>query len=165
MAVASMIQGDQYFNGNVGMKTLSPPAGCITNAAIEALAGIDATKVDHQHRMVYSQPNTTATSETRMLFVCYGATGTVIAFRAGSIVAALTTATVTLDLKKNGTSILTGVITLDNANTARVVEAATISSASLVTGDVLEVVITATAGGGTLPTGVFCSLTVNEEAQ
>jgi hypothetical protein len=68
---------------------------------------------------------------------------------------------VTVDLRKNGTTVLSAVITLNNANTARVAVAGALSVTTLVAGDVLEVV-TATAGGGTLATGVFAIVTVNE---
>ncbi len=86
-----------------------------------------------------------------------------MSFKAGSIVVCLTPATVTLDLKKNGVSILTAVITLDAANTPYVVEAAAIATATLVAGDVLTVVIDETAGGGTVATGVFCELEIDED--
>lgn len=166
MAQPTRVEGDLYINGNLSSKTATPAAGSIVNASVASNAGISATKVQHQHRHVFTQPNTSATSETKAIYVCYGATGTVIAFSAGSIAAAVGAATVTVDLKKNGSSILTAVITLDNANTARVVEAGTLTgSTSLVAGDLLEVVTVATAGGGTLPTGVYAVVTINEDAQ
>lgn len=164
MAAPSRIEGDVYVNGTLTGKTLAPSAGCVVDASVSASADIAATKVNHQHRAVFAQANSSAASETRVIYVCYGASGTVVAFSAGSIAAAVGAATVTVDLKKNGTSILTGVITLDNANTARVVEAGTLTgSNSVVAGDVLEVVTVATAGGGTLPTGVFAAATINEK--
>jgi hypothetical protein len=133
---------------------------------IKSAAGVEATKLEHQHRIPYAQPNTTATTETRVLYVCYGLTARVIDFRAGSIVACIGAATITLDVKKNGTTILSSVLTLNNANTARVAVAAALSgSPTLVAGDVLEVVVTATAGGGTIGTGLFANLTVEEDAR
>jgi hypothetical protein len=145
---------------------LSLPGGLICpgpatfRGAMNAGAGanLSPSAMQHEHRAVYAQPNAAATTETKVLATVRGATGTLKSFVAGSIVAALTTATVTLDLKKNGTTVLSAPITLDNANTARVVEAATISNATLTAGDVLEVVATAAASGGTLPTGVFAEL-------
>jgi hypothetical protein len=122
---------------------------------LTAAANITPAAMQHEHRAVFNQPNTTATSETKVIATIVGATGTLKSFRAGSIVAALTTATVTVDLKKNGASVLSAPITLDLANTARVAEAGTISGATLSAGDVLEVVTVATASGGTLPTGLF----------
>lgn len=159
------ITEDMTFTGNcrfINQPTF--PDGGVTNAKVSASAAISASKLQHQHRVKFDQPNTSATSETRVIYRCYGATGTIKEFAAGSIAIAAGAATVTLDLKKNGTSVLSGVITLDTGNTARVAELASLSGTSLAAGDVLEVVTVATAGGGTLPTGVFASLTVEEDA-
>lgn len=129
-------------------------AGSVGDSQIAATAGIQATKLTHDHIRSHSQPNTTATTETRGIYVARNA-GTVVELSAGSIVANIGAATVTVDLKKNGVTILSGVVTLDNANTARVVEMGTISGASYAAADFFETVITATAGGGTLATGVY----------
>ena len=94
----------------------------------------------------------------------YGTTGTVVAFEVGSVTACTGDSTITVDLHKNGASILTGVITLDSANTAYIVEAGTLSSATLADGDVLEVVVNATVGTGTLGNGVFASCIIREDA-
>ena len=160
----SRFEGDAYFAGNLGAKTFSPPAGSITNAAVAALAGIDSTKLEHQHRVGWSQANVTAAAETRVVYVCYGTAGTILDFRAGSIAKAVGDSTVTVDLRKNGTTVLSSVITLDSGNTNRVVEAGTISSGTLVAGDLLEVVIAVSAGTGTLATGVYAQAVINEDA-
>lgn len=97
------------------------------------------------------------------MFACYGTTATVLQFAAGSIAKAVGDSTVTIDLKKNGSSILSAVITLDSGNTNRLLETATLSSTALVAGDWLEIVITATVGTGTLPTGVFVRLLLDED--
>jgi hypothetical protein len=131
-----------------------PPPGTILDADVSAGAGVQYTKLQQLRPAVYSQ-NGTAASATIPIGVVYGATGTLVSIKAGSIAACAGAATITVDLKKNGSSVLTAVITLDNANTARVMEAGTFSSTSLVTGDFLELVITATAGGGTLGTGLL----------
>ena len=161
----SRFEGDAYFAGNLGAKTFSPPAGSITNAAVAALAGIDSTKLEHQHRVGWSQANVTAAAETRVVYVCYGTAGTILDFRAGSIAKAVGDPTVTVNLRKNGTTVLSSVITLDSGNTNRVAEAGTLSVTTLAAGDVLEVVVAVSAGTGTLPTGLFASVTVEEDAQ
>lgn len=156
---------DVFVNGTLSSIALAIPNLTVTNAMVSATAAIAHTKLQHQHRIGYAQPNTAATSETRALYVCIGLTGTILSIKAGSIVAAVGGATVTLDVKKNGTTVLSSVITLDNANTARVVEAGTLSVTALAAGDLLEVVTVATTGGGTLPTGVYLALTLAEDAQ
>lgn len=139
------------------------PAASITNAAVSATAAIDATKLEHRHRITYAQPNTSAADETIVIYNAKAA-GTVNAFSAGSIAIAVGAATCTFDLKKNGTTILSAVITIDSGNTNYVAEAGTISSAAYVAGDTFTVVIDGTAGGGTLPTGVFCVAEFEEAA-
>jgi hypothetical protein len=162
---ASRLDGDFHVAGNLSANTITIPDGAISNAKVVASAGIAASKMQHQHRAGYGQPNSAATTETRSIAVVFGATGTLFDFRAGSIAKAVGDSTVTIDLKKNGASVLNTIITLDSANTNRLAEAATFSAASLAAGDWLEIVVTATIGTGTLPTGVFASLTWNEDYQ
>ena len=147
-------------------KSFDCPDGAIRNAAIPSSEQIDADKLKHQHHREYSQPNTAATTVTIPLHVARFA-GTLKQFVAGSIAACIGAATVTLDLKKNNTSVLSSILTLDNANAARVVEAATLNPALVdyVAGDFFELVITATAGGGTLATGLHASAVFNEGSQ
>ena len=57
-------------------------------------------------------------------------------------------ASVTVDLKKNGTSILSGVVTVTNATPSRTKQNATIASPSLVDGDVLSMALTVSSSTG-----------------
>lgn len=156
------INDNLFVNGPLSCLQFSPPAGCITDAAVSSASPLQTSKTQHRTHAKWGQPNTTATTETRTVYVNNGTTGTLIGFRAGSIVACLSTASITVDLKKNGTSMLTGVITLNSSSVARVAQAAALASSALVAGDWLEVVITATAGGGTLGTGFFCEAIIDE---
>lgn len=165
MSNPSRIVGDQYFANTVTLKEVVLPAGCVGDAEIEDGAGIDADKLEHIHVRTYAQPNTAATSETRVIHYTVGAEGTIRSFHAGSIAKAVGDSTVTVDLKKNGTSVLSAPITLDNANNNYLGEAGTISDAALTIDDALSLVIMATAGTGTLPTGVFAHVTLAEDAQ
>ncbi len=158
------------FSGRVQF-TLMPvfPDGGVTNAKVADSAGIDQSKLQHQHRPFYTQPNTTATSVTIPIWRVYGATATLIELAVGSEAIAVGAATVTVDLQKSTgggafATVLTGILTLDTANTARVAEIAAITTAGAVAGDLFQLVITATAGGGTLPTGLFVFLTLKEDA-
>lgn len=160
----SVHQGDLFVNGNFRATSMTMAGGVIANAQVAAGAGIDTTKLNHRHHFRFSQPNTTATTETKAIGRVYGATGTLVAFYVGSIGIMAGAATVTVDLKKNGATMLSAVVTLNNANAARVAVAGALASTALVAGDLLEVVTTATAGGGTLGTGVFAFATVDETA-
>lgn len=161
--MSTQIDDDLYVRGACVPSTLVIPANSINNEAqIQAGLNLSADKTEQRFFPAWSQPNTAATAETRTLFVARRA-GVVNAVLAGSIAKAIGDSTVTVDVKKNGTSILTAVITLDNANTARVAEAGAISGAgTFVSGDWYEVVIAISAGSGTLPTGVFVMLEVDQ---
>lgn len=162
----STVQGDLLVTGTLTPANLAIPANSVGNSQIKAGAPanyIDSSKLGSRVWKSYAQPNTTATSETTTLHFVNGATGTVIKFQAGTIGVCSGAATITIDLKKNGSSILSAVITLDNSATARAAVNASIASAGLVAGDWLEAVVVATAGGGTIGTGLFVSLGLNED--
>lgn len=150
--------GIGYFGGLV----LSGGSGFITNSMVATGAAIDSTKLKHRFNKTYAQPNTTATTERKTIHTVDVAQ-TIVSFRAGSVVANGGAATVSIRLKKNGTNIDTAALVLDNTNTAFIFRnAAGFTSTTLVASDVVEVDITATAGGGTLATGVFCELVVKD---
>ena len=168
MPLPNTIVGDLRVTGNLVAGGMTIPSNSIGDGQIQAGSPgkyISPTKYERWVERTYAQPNTTATTETKPLHAAYGATGQVVQFVAGSIAVAAGAATVTIDLKKNGTSILTAPITLNNTNSPRVVVAASIASANYVVGDFFEVVVTATAGGGTLPTGVFAQMMTTEDPQ
>jgi hypothetical protein len=162
----SRITTDLYVDGNLQGKTLTPSAGCVSNNHVSASAAIAATKLEHQYIISFAQANTTAAAETRVVHVARGTTGDILDVRAGSIGVCTGNATITVDVKKNGTSVLTNAITLDSGNAARVPEAGTLDGAQdeLEADDVLEVVIAVNAGTGALGTGVFAAITLREDA-
>jgi hypothetical protein len=162
----STITSDVYIDGNLTPKTFSPPAGSITATSVVSSAGIEATKLQHQHQQIVAQVHgSNASAERRTVHFVRGATGTIVAFECGNVVAATGDSTATINLKKNGSNILSSATVLDNSNTAFANEdAAGFTSTALVAGDVLEVDITVSAGTGTLPQGVFACLTLREDA-
>ncbi len=150
--------GVGYFGGLV----LTGGGGTITDSMVSASAAIAASKMTHEHVRAYGQPNTTATTERKVIHVCKGA-GTLLSFKAASIVACIGAATISVQLRKNGTNILTGALVLDNANTAYVLEDNPgFTTTSLAAGDALELDATATAGGGTLGTGFYVIISTVE---
>ena len=165
MSIVQIIDGDVLVRGTLQTTgQIAVGAGSITNAMVAAGAAISSTKLEHQHRKDYAQPNAAAITETKVVHTVIGTTGTIKAFKAGSIGIAVGNSTVTLDLKKNGTTCLSAVITLDVNNVARIVESGTLTVTTLVVGDVLEIVVVATIGTGTLPTGVFATVDLFEDA-
>lgn len=163
MAAPTTFPGDVHISGSLTCGSFTPSSGSVTNASVSASAAVQASKLEHQYQPVYRQ-NGSASSVTETIHVGYGATGDIIAFRAGSVAIAVGAATVTVDLKKNGTTCLSGVITLDSGNTAYTPEAGTLTTTTYVAGDVFTIVTVATAGGGTLPTGLFVQPIFREDA-
>src|SRR4051812_46702505 len=100
------------------------------------LAALDPSWMRHQFNKTYGQ-NGTAAAATQVLHEVRGTNATLRGIRAGSVVACTGNATITVDVKKNGTTILSATIVLDNANTAYISEAGTIPNGTLVAGDVL----------------------------
>lgn len=160
------VDGPLQVNGPLTCKSFNCPAGALQAAAVNDGAQIEATKLVHQHHREYAQPNTAATAATVTLHVARHA-GQVAELVAGSIAKAVGDSTVTFDLKKNNVSILSSTLVLDNANTNRVAEAATLNPASIdyVAGDWFELVVTVSAGTGTLPTGIAANVVFNERSQ
>jgi hypothetical protein len=158
--------GDLYVNGALASKSFTPPASCIGDAAVVASAGIQSTKLQQQPVAKYAQPGgSTAVTERKETHTVYGATAKIASIKAGLIVANIGAATITVDLLKNGSSILTSVITLDNTVAAYGKVNGVVASPNLVQNDVLEVNVVATAGGGTIGKGVFAHIVIQEDPQ
>lgn len=160
--------GNHRYGGRVIPKFFSPPDECITDDAFSSDDDdrLTAVKQQQQYSCEYSQESdTTAETETRVIHVCYGEEGEVIAFQAGSVVACIGPDSISIDLLKNGSTVLDSVIVLDSSNSARTPEEATLDPAEvdLEEGDVLEAEITTSAGTGTLAKGVFIQAIIRED--
>lgn len=158
----NILDGDLVVRGRVVAQTFTPPAGSIGDAAMDSGNPLAPNKSKQQiNQMVNQAHGTAATTDRRVIHRAYG-NGTITAVYAGVVVACVGAATITVDLRKNGTTVLSGVITINNAIAAYAAVLGSVSSATYAAGDVLEVVITATAGGGTLGQGLFIQLICNE---
>jgi hypothetical protein len=160
----STVQGDLYVNGNLTAKTQNIPSAAVTDAQIASGSNVDAYKLRHLHRKVHCQPSgTAAISESRVIHEALN-TGILTDFRAGAVTVPIGADTVTVDLKKNGVSVLTAVITVTSGFTTRVSQAATIATPNYANGDVFEVVTVATHTSGTLPQELWCTANFNEQS-
>ena len=162
----STLDSDLYVNGSLTARSVVLPESSVTNASVQAAAGINASKLEHQHQpaLVLSDHATDVAAVRKVIHRVKGATADIVDFRIGCTVAATSTGTATFQLKKNGSNILSAAITLDSGTAAfGTVAAAGYTSTELVAGDVLEVEVL-TATGSTLPKGVFAALTVREDA-
>lgn len=79
--------------------------------------------------------------------------------------AAAGAATVDVDIYVNGSSVMSAAMQITSSTTARAKVDGTVSSPSYAAGDVIEAVVTATAGGGTLPVGLAVDLALDEASQ
>ena len=164
----SQIAGDHTFAGAIKFNQAPTlPASSFGDREFDSGDPLAVAKQRHQHVKSDGQASgSAATAVTKVLHVATGP-GTVTGFKAGPVVAAVGDSTVTVDLKKNGTTVLTGTVQIDSGDAAYAsVAGAVVSSGSedYVAGDVFTVVQTVSAGTGTLPQGVFWSATFDEEA-
>lgn len=156
---------DVWVAGNLSAKSMTFPAGAVGNADVAGAAGLAATKLEHQYEPVFNQVHgSAAATERRVIHVVRGATGDLISFKAGVVVANIGAATIDIDLLVNGSSVLSAAIQLDSGDAAYAIVEGTITSATLAVGDVIEVDVTATAGGGTLGQGLFALPVIREDA-
>ncbi len=162
----SVINGDLSVTGNFNAGGLYLPASSVGDTQVAAGAAIQSSKLQQQRvRSIADKTTVTATSYQQIVAIIVGATGTLQQVSATEKVANIGGATVTVDLLKNGTTILTAVLTRSSADTAMVAEAVTaFTSVALVQGDVLEIKFVATTGGGTLATGMFAQVKYLEDA-
>jgi hypothetical protein len=157
------------FNGRVTAKFFSCGDEQLEsdNWSSAAAAALAADKQEHQYRITHAQESgTTAVAETIVRHVVRGATGSIIDFEAGCVVPCVGSDTISVDLTKNGTSVLVSTISLTSSQSARELVAGVLdpSYTDLVDGDVLEVAITVSAATGTMGKGPFASFTIREDA-
>lgn len=161
------IEGDLITLVGPVVFTVAPIFGANTFGNTQFTAADPLLTTKYVRRIVrnISQTKTAgaAVAERRVIHVCEGTNGTVISVTAGCVTTAVGAATVTLDLYKNGSSILTGTFQITSSTTQYTVQVTgTLSVATYVTGDVFETVMTVAAGGGTLPQGVWVEVVFNE---
>lgn len=161
--MTTRIDGNLHVAGRITAETMTAPASSIDDASVASDADIGAEKLEHQHVITYGQ-NGTAAAATEVVHLVVGTTATLEAVEVGSVTAAVGDSTATVDVKKNGTTVLSAPVVLDNANTAYVPEAGTVSVSAAAQDAVYTVVVTVSAGTGTLPTGLFVTLKIREKA-
>ena len=161
-----IIQSGLHVSGNLSCEGFSPPNACIYDDQVGTPSGtrspIGAEKVEHQLFARLAQVHGSAATAERRVIHCAHAAGTIESVVAGLVVACIGDSTITVDVRKNGTTILTGTIGLDSTNVAYAEEAGTISANTYAAGDVLEAVVTVSAGTGTLGQGLYVSVVLRE---
>lgn len=160
----STIDGDLLVRGLLRAANMVVPPGSVGDTGFNSGDPLTALKQQHQYPVRLVQVHgTAAVAERRAVHLAYAA-GTIVAFTAGVTVACIGDSTITVDLRKNGTTVMSAPIVLDNTNTANASESGAVSVTSYAAGDVLEVVVTVSAGTGTLGQGLFTSAVLREAA-
>lgn len=159
-----VISNNLHVAGVLSCEEFTSPANSVGDDAVLAGAAIQPGKMKHRHKPTFDQVGTAVAQAARFLWKAQFA-GTIEGFFAGVIGACVGDSTITVVLKKNGSSILTGSITINSGHAAYASVAGTLASSSFVANDVFEVAITVSAGTGTLGTGLFGQLNVVENGQ
>jgi hypothetical protein len=115
-------------------------AGVIIDQHIKSSAGIDADKMQHVHKGYTNFGLEYNAAPAAKVFVVYTATaaGTIRGFHCGCYDTG-TSSSITFDLKKNGTTCLSGVVTITHAETDRVTYDGTLSVTTFVADDVFTI--------------------------
>lgn len=164
----NIVDGDLSVRGTLTMGAIKLPDGSVGDAEFDPTDPLSAVNQQHQFNRMYVQGKSTDTviSETRPIHLAFGA-GTAIVIRAGVVDACVGNATITIDLKKNGASILSSTILIDSTMADYDSTEGTVDSAEedYVTSDVFELVITVAAGTGTLGKGLFVVVVFREDSE
>lgn len=163
----SRIEGNLHVNGQLSAVTMPLATGAVSRNDQVATTGdpIDATKLEHRHTITVplSDHATDSAVVRKVAHVVQGATADIVSFEAGVTVAATSTGVCAVDLKVNGSTVLTGTITLDSGNAAFSQEAAPgFTDTTLVAGDVVEISIESTSGSNK-PKGVHATVVIDEK--
>lgn len=160
----SVHNGDLNVTGTLRVGALSLPATCVVDANVSGSSPLTAGKTRHRHAVTEAQAHGTASVARRSAVRVAHAAGEVVAVRAGVSVACVGDSTISVDVTKNGTTILSAPVGIDSGDLAFALVAGVVSDAPYVAGDVFEVQVTVSAGTGTLGQGVFCDLVFDELA-
>lgn len=161
---ATVLDGDVDVRGTITPRGFACPASSVGSAGFSGSDPLVSSKRYHRHNRVFAQVHGSAASaERRAIHVAKGA-GSVLVARAGVVVACIGDSTISVDVRLNGTTILTAPISIDSGDVAYAKVSGSIPVATYSAGDVLEVVVTVTAGTGTLGQGLFVDVVCDEAA-
>ena len=178
----SEIHGNRHYRDHVSFSSVTLPDGSVDNDAVAAGAAVEASKLQHQHVIHYSQATAadTITDESRVLHICQGV-GSVESVEVTSEVAPdADTDFVTVDVNRvrAGVShtVLTGDITYNNTNAKAGAGGDVDGNYGIVEGtidgdyddladnDIIEIDVTHTDNGGTNASGICVNITIREAA-
>lgn len=158
------IPGDVVVGGNFQAKTFTLPTSSVTDTNVATGANISYLKLTHMVLADYAQDSgADVATKTNVIYCCRSTLGAVV-FDVAVVVDTAPTGgdkAYTVDIKRSTgggafSSILTGVVTVNSSSTTRSVNVASISGTTytLVQGDILEAVVTASGSTGSQGQGV-----------
>lgn len=170
--MASRLEGDYRVTGDLTAKTVTLPAGTVTDDKVSASAGIKASKLQHQHAIGYSQAVASdVVSEEKPIHQVRGVNATALELEvvvktppAGGDKKFTVDLLVSNEASPTPVSILSSVITIDTTVAAFEVKTASISAAALADGDTLTLKVVASGTTGTQGKGVNVTATIREDA-
>lgn len=162
----SRIEDSLHVAQHLSAGSMSIPANTIRDDAVAADANLSASKLEHQHHFTYSQDGTAATATVPLAVVRSQNGGTVIEVMAVLKTANTGDATVNVDLQVGGTSLLASPIQFSSSDAGGTVKKGTLDSSKVSRNqnDVLDVVVTANAGTGTLGQDLLVMVVLREGA-
>jgi hypothetical protein len=159
-------RGWTHFEGTVTGVTGEPADGTIDNNHWDSSGdALDASNQQHLHPIQVRQTGTAA-GDTLWAWTVLGATATVVDVKVTNLSACGGSSTVTVDVRKNGVSILTSVVTLNSSTGDSGSESATLDGAQVaaVEEDVFTVVITPNqVGTEALASDVSVAMAIEED--
>lgn len=165
MAAPVVFPQDVVVQGRLSVGLLTLPNSSITNEKVAADAGITASKLQHQNVVaVHQAGNVPSVNQSGMLYMGY-AQGSILSMRAGALSNFTGNAAVTIDIRKNGVTVLSSNMTIDIGTDAFDYTVGTLSVTAYNPGDVFTFHITVNAGNGTLGNGTFIQMITRENAQ
>lgn len=160
------ISGDLNVGGRFTCGAFEAPNDSVGNSAFRSDEPLDAVKQEHQYGPLYTQKKGVAVAADSTIFYVPIAKGSWVQIVAGLIVPSTGDSVITIDIKKNGTTILNAAFTITSAQAAydRVVASINPSVATVNYDgtEVFEVIVTVTLGTGTLGQGLFVKGEVRE---
>lgn len=157
------VNDDMHFGGTLSADVVKPSAGCLLDTHISASCNADPVKFRRRVIAALHQSGTMATDAGQLIYTYRPATNGVIKdVRAVSKTVCTVDATCTIDVLKDGVTVLVAAIVLDSGNAAYTPEAGTIDVSAIAQNECLEVTVTAAAGGGVLGTELLVQVEIEE---
>lgn len=165
---SSKITGNLHVTGQLSCNTFVPPENSIGDDAVSASDPLGATKVKHQHKILFTQATgAVVVPEERIVHIAQKA-ATIVSVEAVLALAPDGSSSFTIDVKKSTgagafSSILTSVVTFNSSSVDRTLQAATLSGTpTLVDGDLLQVVIAEVSEDEDIGEGLAVVITLDE---